>query len=258
MSAYFGSQETQRLQRKSDLLMPRIMETPGLCVTGRLMAADNWRAVDWNMILKHLEQDRMFGFRWIPPEDTVELRETFADIGINFFEWNGFMGERETLDAPSRKRLNDPLPQGFVAGSVGPDRLPDVQAFLADHGISPLSADLMGGVLCPAMTLVIADQAGAIVAAGFTGMLQNRFSALADCAWMGLIAVAPSIRGHGLGSYVAARLCQASLTDLGAERVIAFAAPDNAASIAMLTGAGLAPSARKSCVAAISDDRPTR
>jgi len=258
MSAYFGTDQTQRLQRKSDDLMPWIMATPGACVTGRIIAADNWRALERDLILQHLDEDGMFAFRWITPEDVTMLRAEMARIGACFFDWNGFMGDAATLRSRSEMRLAQPLAKGFDQTRAAPDDLPRMQAFLAEHGITPLSTDLMGGRLCPALSIVIKDAAGTIAAAGFTGMLQNRFSLLADCAWMGLIAVDPAARGMGFGSRIAAALCKASLDDLGAARVIAFAAPDNAASIAMLTGAGLTPRPEKSCVAAISQDRPTR
>lgn len=258
MTPYFGSDETKRLQRKSDALMGWIMDTPGACVTGRIIAADDWTKLGWDVVAHHLQEDGMFGFRWIDPDGVAALQTQLAPTGATLFDWNGFIGDAAHLHDTYSARLARPLPEDLHDGVASAIDLPRMQAFLGGHGITPLSTDLMGGALCPARSFVIKDSADTIVAAGFTGMLQNHHSPLVDCAWMGLIATDPDHRGKGLGSRIMALLCKASVEEMGASRAVAFAAPDNTASIAMLTRAGLTPCAQKSCVAVLSGDRPTR
>jgi RimJ/RimL family protein N-acetyltransferase len=234
------------------------METPGACITGRIIAADDWRTLGWDLIQKHLEEDGMFGFRWVPPEEMAALRANVSATGASFYEWNGFMGVAEELSTRAEQNTAKPIPVGLTDAIAEDDELTAMQAFLFKYGMIPFSTDVLGGRLRPARSHIIKNTSGEIMAAGFTGLLQNRFSRLANFAWMGLIAVDPSCRGKGLAGRIVGRLIRSSLDDLGAHGVIAFAAPDNIASIAMLTGAGLAPRPEKSCVAAMSDTRPTR
>lgn len=258
MTGYFGTDEHQRLQRKSDGLMEWIMQTPGACVTGRHMASDDFEALGWQTIRQHLAEDGAFGFRWVTPDKQSVMREALADTGASIFDWNGFIGEADDLIRSCAPLLELDLPDGFQILRAQGETLAQMQEFLAGYGITPLSTALMGGELCPALSNVITDGTGRIVAAGFSGMLQNRFSQLADCAWMGLIAVDPECRGLGLGARITASVIMDSLSEMGAKRVVGFAAPDNTASIAMLNRVGLTPCPEKSCVAAMSETRPTR
>ena len=258
MTGYFGTDEHQRLQRKSDGLMEWIMQTPGACVTGRHMASDDFEALGWQTIRQHLAEDGAFGFRWITPDKQSVMRAALADTGASIFDWYGFSGEADDLTTRCSPLLARGLPDGFKTARAQGDTLIQMQKFLAEHGIIPLSTALMGGELCPALSNVIQDKSGRIVAAGFSGMLQNRFSQLADCAWMGLIAVDPECRGLGLGARITASVIIDSLSEMGAQRVVGFAAPDNGASIAMLKRVGLTPRPEKSCVAAMTETRPTR
>ena len=131
------------------------------------------------------------------------------------------------------------MPGGFTVEIARGAAVTELQAFLFDQGITPLSAAVMGGQICPARSVLIRDAQGGPVAAGFVGMLQNAHSPLHDCAWSGLIASAPDQRGKGLGRRVTCELIRIALDDLGAARVMGFAASDNTASKAMLQGCGL-------------------
>ncbi|SLN67386.1 hypothetical protein PEL8287_03723 [Roseovarius litorisediminis] len=65
--------------------------------------------------------------------------------------------------------------------------LTEMQAKLADQDMAPLSTAVLGGQKCTALSLLIRDAYGGIATMGFVGMLQNRFSPLADFGWIGVM-----------------------------------------------------------------------
>lgn len=256
MGGYFGTEAQQRLQEKSDRMTPWIMRTPGACLTGRLMATDDPDRLGWDVIHHHLHEDGAFSFRWIDEVGLTEIRQQVEGICNSIFGWNGYCNTAEALRA--NIAAETPAPEGLRVETATGATVTELQAFLATQGITPLSAAVLTGEICNARALMIRLGAREIVAAGFVGMMQNHHSPLHDCAWVGLIGCAPEQRGRGLGGRITRALIRTALDDLGAQRVMAGAAADNKASVAMLTGAGLIPTNRASYVATLSETRFTR
>lgn len=255
---YFGTEEQKRLQRKSDDMTAWVMETPGACLTGRGLAFDDFDAIGWETVRAHLIENGHVAFRWMNPSQVQTIRETVADLGAKVFEWGGYEGDSKNLLEACCANLKRPMPTGLSLHQVDEQTLPDLQAFLSKCGISPLSGRVMLGQICPGLSSVLKDPNGRILAAGFAGMLQNRFSRLHDAAWIGLIAVCPSRRGEGLGKIVTSSVICDALKKFDANRVVGFAADENAASIAMLKAVGLSRRSEVSCIATLSSERHTR
>lgn len=258
MGGYYGTEEQQRQQRKSDRLTEWIMETPGACLTGRLMGTDDPDRLGWDVIDQNLAEDGMFSFRWMDADGRKKVADYALRKGGNVFGWDGFLGNTETLKPVIDPILAAPLPAGMVAEPVTPDTAPEMQVRLAHQGMAPISAAVLCGQICRAQSLFIRDPVGEIAALGFIGMLQNRFSPIGNCAWVGVIAVDKAHRGKRLGKRVTAELIQAAMRDYGADSVMGFAAGDNLASKAMLQSCGMVASDRNSLVVSLSNQRYSR
>ncbi len=258
MGGYYGTEAQQRLQRKSDRLTPCIMRTPGACLTGRVMGTDDPAKLGWDTIRSHLAEDGAFSFRWITPAGLQEIKLQTADMGVELHAWDGFCSGAEAARVAIRETLGRELPDGSRTEIVNAKTVTALQAFYVANGIAPLSAAVLTGEICTARSLVIVRPEGSILAAGFVGMMQNDHSPMRDCAWIGLIACDPAARGKGLGRRVTAELIALALDDLGAARVMGFAAADNAASKAMLQKCGLGPKDRASYVTTLSSTPFTR
>ncbi|MEO3414485.1 GNAT family N-acetyltransferase [Roseovarius sp. CAU 1744] len=257
MSGYFGTEAQQKLQRKSDRLTAWMMNTPGACLSGRLIASDDPDRLGWKIIREHLLEDGVFSFRWVDRNGLERIKSETRDLGASVHGWDGFCNDSAALRPIATDLLTHEMPAGLGCRIADQTSVRALQSFFVDNAISPLSAAVLTGANCNTRSVLIADERDKIAAAGFVGMLQNRFSPLHDCAWLGLITCDPDMRGHGLGRRVTAELIRVALDDLGAGRVMGFAAASNAASGAMLRGCGLRPVNHASYVATLSATRFT-
>jgi predicted N-acetyltransferase YhbS len=98
---------------------------------------------------------------------------------------------------------------------IRPDELQPAIAAIRDGGWGDRAAELGFYVRDSGMTVLVADEDGSIV--GTTVV-----SASAGVGWIGLVFVAPSMRGRGLGS----RLTRAGLAQLSECRTVLLAASD--------------------------------
>jgi len=257
-AGYFGTQDQIRLQKKSDRLTPWIMKTPGACVTGRVICADDPAIFGWPQVRAHLVEDGAFGFRWMSPAQIAEIDAELAGTGATLHQWQGFFGTAADIQAATAATVSSDLPAGLTQRTASRDDLPKVQAFLTAQGIAPLSTAALGGDLFRAAVQLIVAPRDRIVAAGWSGMPQNRHSGLANMAWVGLIAVDPQMRGQSLGARINALALMHAVTAFGAEAAIEFASAENAASIAMIRGSGLRPHQNVSAVATLDGNKLTR
>lgn len=222
------------------------------------MASDDFEALGWETIRLHLKEDDAFGFRWMSPHQEKVIEAEFSDQNANCFSWGGYEADLAEERAEVKTLCDVPPQSGFTLRRAKREKLKATQFFLSENGIVPLSMALMGGQVVPALTNIIETDDNKIVAAGFVGMLQNQFSKLADCAWMGLIATDQSCRGQGLGVKISASLIRDAKVSLNAKWIVGFAAPDNVASAGMLQRVGMRARDRVSCVVTVKSERFTR
>ena len=258
MELYYGTAAQQNQQRKSDRLTSWVFDTPGACLTGQLMCSDDPDRLGWDVVERHLAEDRLYAFRWMDAEGQKQVEEFAAEQGGNTFGWAGFYAGDSELRRFIAPIIGRHLPHGMRMERITPQTVCGMQAMLGRQGMVSLSGAVLCGLNCRALSLMIRDWAGRPAALGFTGMLQNRFSRLGDCAWIGTIATDPAHRGKGLGKRITAALIRAALEEFNARAVMGFAADGNAASKAMLHSCGLQPHPNRSLVVSLSKERYTR
>ena len=75
-----------------------------------------------------------------------------------------------------------------------------VQKFLLAP-VSPLAGSLLVGEMNAARTFVLIDEAEEVVASAHAYRPHNKLSRFQDYAWVGLVAVAPALRGQSIGQH---------------------------------------------------------
>jgi hypothetical protein len=106
-------------------------------------------------------------------------------------------------------------------------------------GIVPFSGSLLVGAVGPATTVAVGDPEGNVVAVAHGYMPHNAHSVYHRYAWGGLVAVAESQRGKGLGNYVNARMVVDVFRDLDATHIYELVSATNIPSRRMVASCGL-------------------
>ena len=145
LGSYFGTEEQQRMQRKSDRLTPWIMRTPGACLTGRVMATDDPETLGWDIIHEHLQEDGVFSFRWVDQPGLDRIRQQTQSLGATIHGWDGYCSDAETLRQAMSDPLSRELPEGMTRQIVDSASVSNLQRFFAQNSIAPLSAAVLTG-----------------------------------------------------------------------------------------------------------------
>jgi GNAT superfamily N-acetyltransferase len=189
-----------------------------------------------------LERDGLVGLRMISPQQADRHFPQLEAQGCRIDTWDTFTGRPGDAGRSSQAVIARGLPVGIAIQRPLTDAegtpMRNVQKFLAANWLAPFP----GAMLVKqsgARTLVLEDETGAIVATGHTYFPHNAHSSFRAHAWIGLIAVAPSWRGKGLGRIINALLVRAAFDELGADCVYAMVAPLNEPSRRMVEGCGL-------------------
>jgi hypothetical protein len=264
MSGYCGTSEQQRLQALAEASADYISATPGACQTGRMMGCDNPEALGWDAIDSFLDRDGICGFRMISAETAERLKSRMSKRGYRFDSWQVFVADRDTALAASDAIVSRGKPHGLADLKMSTESKGEVtariQALMGACGVVPFSGSMLAGAVCPATTVAIEDEVGLIVAAAHGYMPHNTYSLYQHYAWGGLVAVAESQRGRGLGNHINARLVVSVFRDLGAEHIYELVSATNVASRRMVESCGLRRDAGLVCgiVTATENARFTR
>ncbi len=243
MAGYFGTEKQQRLQALAEQRADFISATAGACQTGRTMGCDDLDQFGLERIDDFLESDGILGFRLIPADRADELKAHLARKNFRFDTWDVFLADREQALAASEAILARGVPDG-LADFDRPGRPEDeytarIQALMGAVGIVPFSGSLLVGACGPATTLAAGPLDGSIAAAAHGYLPHNGQSPYHLYAWGGLVAVAESQRGKGLGNYINARMIVSVFHDLGATHVYELVSPSNLPSRRMVASCGL-------------------
>lgn len=242
LDAYFGTDEVRALQQAQDHSIDALRETPGAVIHARTFSTDDPLLLGWDRLRDRMRRDGRVTLRGVAPDVLGQALEALADLAPTQHHWDIFMGDAGTIADACRPLAARDLPDGLHR--VPDDRIDDgllhkAQRFLTDHGVSPFSKDALAGRLFPAQMVILGDAQDQIRATGFAAMTHNRYSPFAGIAWVGLIAVAPELRGQDLGKYVDALTNLVALDRLGATGTMEFVARDNIPSRRMLEACGL-------------------
>jgi hypothetical protein len=243
MSGYFGTQLQQRLQAQAETSVDFINATGGACQTGRMMGCDDLDRLGWARIDEFLDRDGICGFRLIPVDKVEELRSHLAKRNFGFDTWDVFLADRMSALAASVGIVSRGLPDG-LADLDAPTRPEDeytarIQSLMGAAGVAPFSGSLLVGAFGPATTVAVGDGDGSIVAAAHGYLPHNVHSPYHRYAWGGLVAVAGSQRGKGLGNYINARMIVSVFHDLGATHIYELVSASNLPSRRMVASCGL-------------------
>ncbi len=245
----YGTADQQRIQEKAERLADWCRETPGARFSGRAISTDDPEVLGWDVIEAHLEEDGLFGFSNMLPDQAAAVRARLAGYGITAHEWQVFTAPSAALGPGLDAICHQPLPDGLRAEVLEGEALVGMQALNAATGIGPLGTRVLAGRIVPGVAVGIFTAEGAVVAAGFGARLNNRFSRHAQTAWVGMISVDPAWRGRALGTRVNAEVVRVTIERLEAEQIVEFVAPTNLASAAMIRTCGLAPNEERSIAA---------
>ncbi|BBK40838.1 hypothetical protein STVA_08580 [Allostella vacuolata] len=243
MSGYFGTETQKRLQARADASVNFINATAGACQTGRTMGCDDPDRLGWERIKEFLDRDGVCGFRLIPKGKVDELRSRLTMWNCRFDSWDVFLADRASALAASEEILAHGLPDGLTELDRPTDpegaRTVEVQALMSAAGVVPFSGSLLVGAFGPATTVAIGDDNGTVVATAHGYLPHNAHSAYHRHAWGGLVAVAESQRGKGLGNYINARMIVSVFRDLDATHVYELVSATNIPSRRMVESCGL-------------------
>lgn len=243
MSGYFGTDVQQRLQAQAEASVDFIDSTPGACQTGRTMGCDDLERLGWERIDAVLDRDGICGFRLLPIDKLTELKSRLAERGYRLDTWDVFLADRATALAASETILSRGLPEDLLELESPTDPEGDytrrIQVLMSTAGVVPFSGSMLTGAIGAATTMVVGDRDGSVVAAAHGYLPHNRYSDHHRHAWVGLVAVAASQRGKGLGNYVNARSIVSMFRDLDATHVYELVSSTNIPSRRMVGSCGL-------------------
>ena len=243
MSGYFGTERQQRLQARAEESVDFIKVTPGACQAGRSMGCDDPDEFGWDRIDEILDRDGVCGFRMLPIGKADEIRSRLVRRNFRFDSWNVFVADRASALAASEAIISRGLPEGLtdLERAIDPegDYTVRIQALMGAAGVAPFSGSLLAGALGPATTVASGDGNGIIIAAAHGYLPHNAHSAYHRHAWGGLVAVAESQRGKGLGNNINARMIVSVFRDLGATHVYELVSASNIPSRRMVESCGL-------------------
>jgi RimJ/RimL family protein N-acetyltransferase len=227
------------------------------------MGCDDLDQFGWQRVTEYLDRDGICGFRLLSSNKADELTSRLTGA-YRFDSWDVFIADRATAIAASEAILSHELPDGLIELEK-PTNPEDeytgaIQALMGAAGIVPFSGSLLTGACGPATTVAIGGRTGDIVAAAHGYMPHNIHSPYHRYAWGGLVAVAESQRGRGLGSYVNALMINRMFRDLDATHIYELVSATNTPSRKMVAACGLHLERTLICgVAARADgDRFTR
>lgn len=261
-SPYFGEPRIQALQKNRDDEVEDLRDLPGAVIHARTFSVDDSEAMGWPRIKNIVAREGIVTLRGADQSVISKARKELAEFDPSEHYWDIFMADAKTICEVCSPIASAPLPAGLVRmadENITAKLVREVQCFLDEQGVSPFSIPALLGQLFGAKLVVLRNSNNQIAAAGFAAMTHNRHSPFAGAAWVGLIAVDPTLRGMGLGKQVDAICNLAAVNELGASATMEFVARDNIPSRAMLEGCGLRYVEGKAVVMfSTSADRITR
>lgn len=240
---FFGDEAVRALQAARDAEVAVMRETPGAVIHARALTTDDPEAFGWDRLRDGMRREGNVSIRGASPETVLKAEHELAAFAPKLHVWDLFLADAEAIRAACGPIVAAGLPEGVTRqpdDEIDDHALHEMQVFLDAHGISPFSRTALSGALFPAKAVILRKADGEIAATAFSALTHNSHSWLAGIAWVGLIAVDPSLRGLGLGKTVDAIANLAAVDELGAAGATEFVAADNAASRAMLRACGLA------------------
>lgn len=222
MAGYFGTEAQQQLQARAEAAATFVRETPGACQAGRTMGCDQPDLLGWKPIEAFLAQDRVCGFRLLSADRAEVLKAELAERNHRLDTWDVFVAGRSEAMAAADRILGRGLPAGIIALTMPTDPegtdIHNIQQLMSAAGVVPFS--------------------GSFLTAAHAYFPHNKYSAHHRKAWGGLVAVAETQRGRGLGTSINALMIREIFT-LGATHIYELVSSSNLPSRRMVEACGL-------------------
>lgn len=243
MPGYFGSDVQARLQQLADESADWARATPGACLSGRMFGCDDVDKLGWPVALAFLARDGILGLRLMPAEVAPLMTAKLAEHRYRLDMWNVFTATKaaalERVEPLLAQGLSDGLSRVDLGDNPEGPTVRAAQAFMLDAGVVPFSGSMLLGKITPAVTVVLADTEGAIVATAHAYVPHNRHSPYHRFAFGGLVAVAESQRGKKLGRYVNAMMVDEAFRLLDIDGIYELVSDTNVQSRRMVESCGL-------------------
>ena len=243
MAEYLGNDTMVALQKRVRARAAGVKNSPWVSSGARVMLYAEPSPDTWPQALAIALEDGFLCVPAIEPELSGEALLPEFPPGWQFHRWDAFMGRAEdVLPACDRVITLVGLPSDWtIEASTAPDEaeIDEVQTLCQLSGVSPNPAFAMTGELAPALTVMIRDGGGRLMASAYAGMFFHPQGRLGGTAFAGLVCVAETARGKGLGKLANALALHHSHGPLGWTSVTEFVAFDNVPSRAMIAACGL-------------------
>lgn len=237
MDTTYGTEDQRRLQAVSDTWAETAADTPGAAIVGRMRGTDDPEALGWNVIADALAEDGAFGFRMIPVEQLDRIRDRLDTFGARLDTWLVYRGDRNTIADPSALSWPDGISEVPVSDPLE-EATRAFQAAMETSGVVPFSGQMLTGQFGPVTNAALA-RGGEIVATAHAYKPHVGDSPWHGLAWAGLISVAKSERGHGLGRFVNALIASKAIALPGVSEVYQLVTKTNVVSQRMVEASGL-------------------
>ena len=243
MQEFVGSDVEIARQRRVRDRMDWIAKTPGAINAGRLVNFDSPERVGWKKVHEIAEEDGLVGFPGMVEEEIVASIAQHLGEDWNIGSWLTHSGRPEEV-LPKCEALTQqrPLPAGWrFEGHLTPgdEVIGLVQELNLACDVSPYPAYYSRGEVLPNMTAMLWNGCGRLMATASACMRFHAESRLGGCLFVGLVSVAPTCRGQGIGSLINAMTLLESHKAFGWLQVQEQAHADNRASRRMIEVCGL-------------------
>jgi len=236
---YSGDPAAVARWHKVDRLAGWIAETPGAAQGGRFMSSDDPVLLGWEVIETHAREDGVFSLRNIDAGLHDAAARWAGRWGMECHTWQVFFAQGSDIaGARRRSRMADSV-TATVSARPPPQDVAAAIAFMQANGVVAFSPRILLGRAGPSALATARDETGHLQGVAFGYFPCNRFSPWHRTAWCGLVAVAETARGAGVGRAVNDLVVDAMIETHGAESVVEFVGAYNTASRRMVEGSGL-------------------
>jgi GNAT superfamily N-acetyltransferase len=243
MSSGAAPADPEILERQALAMAARIAGDVALLEGGRFVLYPDPDEATWP---RAAEIAREFGALAMPEVDGHAVRAAVArhlgaDWGV--YDWAVFSSPCDHAIAACRQVCAErPLPEGWQATLGAPrnaEEIAELYVLSATAGVSPLPPRALQGRMSPVLPLWLRDGAGRLCGSACAQAMFRPGTRLGETLSIHLVAIAPDLRGRGLGTLVAARAILAGAEVFGLSSVSAYIARDNLASQGAFRGCGL-------------------
>ncbi|WP_425044548.1 GNAT family N-acetyltransferase [Primorskyibacter sp. S87] len=244
----YGSDAQIALVRRALALRRFFRDDPQMTFQGRTIS---WLARGPEEAGIVIDLCRLQGYasaQFVARTDSRSFQNAYEQAGLIPIEWDQFHGRDSAQKASAEFLATYSPPEGLrlcsVTTNTPDDRIHALCQMSSENGVLQPPGSVMRGDGPPGIILYVETDSGDVVATGGGFMAYHPQSDRRDEAFWGMLATAPSWRGHRLARWVGAAAIRELTHRFGARGFSSGVKPDNLASQAMCTRLGVTRSDR--------------